>query len=125
MSDRGNTVPRVCTERQCRLLRRAQSRGKPGLFALPSGSATRAPARTLARTQKTRRKTNPAIPWESRCRSARSPACSDAPSGPSASSTCEGTSLFPAFPYGKLMFFHNQIVRWVLEMQRQRGGIFR
>lgn len=24
---------------------------------------------------------------------------------------------------GKLLFFHNQIVRWVLERQRQKGGI--
>ena len=24
---------------------------------------------------------------------------------------------------GKLLFFHNQIVRWVLEKQRQKGGI--
>ena len=26
---------------------------------------------------------------------------------------------------GKLLFFHNQIVRWVLEKQRQKGGYLR
>jgi len=26
---------------------------------------------------------------------------------------------------GKLMFFHNQIVRWVLRKQREKGGDFR
>jgi len=26
---------------------------------------------------------------------------------------------------GKLLFFHNQIVRWILEIQRQKGGMIR
>jgi hypothetical protein len=32
---------------------------------------------------------------------------------------------FRLSPAGKLLFFHNQIVRWVLEKQRQKGGMIR
>ena len=37
----------------------------------------------------------------------------------------KGLPYFRLSPAGKLLFFHNQIVRWVLEKQRQKGGIFR
>jgi hypothetical protein len=33
-----------------------------------------------------------------------------------------GLPHFRLSPAGKLLFFHNQIVRWVLEIQRQKGG---
>jgi len=33
-----------------------------------------------------------------------------------------GLPHFRLTPHGKLMFFHNQIVRWVLDRQRQKGG---
>jgi hypothetical protein len=36
-----------------------------------------------------------------------------------------GLPHFRLSPAGKLLFFHNQIVRWVLEIQRQKGGIIR
>lgn len=36
-----------------------------------------------------------------------------------------GLPHFRLSPAGKLMFFHNQIVRWVLEIQRQKGGMIR
>ena len=34
-----------------------------------------------------------------------------------------GLPHFRLSPAGKLLFFHNQIVRWVLEKQRQKGGM--
>ena len=34
-----------------------------------------------------------------------------------------GLPHFRLSPAGKLVFFHSQIVRWVLEKQRQKGGI--
>jgi hypothetical protein len=34
----------------------------------------------------------------------------------------KGLPHFRLSPAGKLLFFHNQIVRWVLERQRQKGG---
>ncbi len=37
----------------------------------------------------------------------------------------KGLPYFRLSPAGKLLFFHNQIVRWVLEKQRQKGGIIR
>jgi hypothetical protein len=36
-----------------------------------------------------------------------------------------GLPHFRLSPTGKLLFFHNQIVRWVLEIQRQKGGYIR
>jgi hypothetical protein len=36
-----------------------------------------------------------------------------------------GLPHFRLAPAGKLLFFHNQIVRWVLEKQRQKGGMIR
>ncbi len=36
-----------------------------------------------------------------------------------------GLPHFRLSPAGKLLFFHNQIVRWVLEIQRQKGGMIR
>ncbi len=36
-----------------------------------------------------------------------------------------GIPHFRLSPAGRLVFFHNQIVRWVLEIQRQKGGIIR
>ncbi len=36
-----------------------------------------------------------------------------------------GLPHFRLSPTGKLLFFHNQIVRWVLEKQRQKGGYLR
>ncbi len=36
-----------------------------------------------------------------------------------------GLPHFRLSPAGKLLFFHNQIVRWVLEKQRQKGGMIR
>jgi hypothetical protein len=33
-----------------------------------------------------------------------------------------GLPHFRLTPNGKLVFFHNQIVRWVLDRQRQKGG---
>jgi len=36
-----------------------------------------------------------------------------------------GLPHFRLSPQGKRLFFHNQIVRWVLEKQRQKGGIIR
>jgi hypothetical protein len=36
-----------------------------------------------------------------------------------------GLPHFRLSPAGKLLFFHNQIVRWVLEIQRQKGGTIR
>ena len=36
-----------------------------------------------------------------------------------------GLPYFRLSPRGKLLFFHNQIVRWVLERQRQKGGMIR
>ena len=35
-----------------------------------------------------------------------------------------GLPHFRLAPNGKLMFFYNQIVRWVLDRQRQKGGYF-
>jgi hypothetical protein len=37
----------------------------------------------------------------------------------------KGLPYFRLSPAGKLLFFHNQIVRWVLEIQRQKGGMIR
>ena len=37
----------------------------------------------------------------------------------------KGLPYFRLSPQGKLLFFHNQIVRWVLEIQRQKGGMIR
>jgi hypothetical protein len=37
----------------------------------------------------------------------------------------KGLPYFRLSPAGRLLFFHNQIVHWVLEKQRQKGGIFR
>jgi hypothetical protein len=37
----------------------------------------------------------------------------------------KGLPHFRLSPAGKLLFFHNQIVRWVLEKQRQKGGMIR
>ena len=34
----------------------------------------------------------------------------------------KGLPHFRLSPTGKLLFFHHQIVRWVLEKQRQKGG---
>lgn len=34
-----------------------------------------------------------------------------------------GLPYFRLTPNGKLMFFHNQIVRWVIERQRQKGAM--
>lgn len=34
-----------------------------------------------------------------------------------------GLPYFRLRPTGKLLFFHNQIVRWVLAEQRRKGGI--
>jgi hypothetical protein len=36
-----------------------------------------------------------------------------------------GLPHFRLSPTGKLLFFHNQILRWVLEKQRQKGGYIR
>ncbi len=36
-----------------------------------------------------------------------------------------GLPHFRLSPAGKLLFFHNQIVCWVLERQRQKGGMIR
>ena len=36
-----------------------------------------------------------------------------------------GLPHFRLSPAGKLLFFHNQIVRWVVEIQRQKGGMIR
>jgi hypothetical protein len=36
-----------------------------------------------------------------------------------------GLPCFRLSPRGKLLFFHNQIVRWVLDRQRQKGGMIR
>lgn len=33
-----------------------------------------------------------------------------------------GLPHFRLTPNGKLVFFHNQVVRWVLDRQRQKGG---
>ena len=37
----------------------------------------------------------------------------------------KGLPYFRLSPAGKLRFFHNQIVRWVLGIQRQKGGMIR
>jgi len=37
----------------------------------------------------------------------------------------KGLPHFRLSPRGKLLFFHNQIVRWVLDRQRQKGGIYK
>ena len=37
----------------------------------------------------------------------------------------KGLPHFRLSPRGKLLFFHNQIVRWVLGIQRQKGGMIR
>jgi hypothetical protein len=37
----------------------------------------------------------------------------------------KGLPHFRLSPAGKLLFFHNQIVRWVLGIQRQKGGMIR
>ena len=37
----------------------------------------------------------------------------------------KGLPHFRLSPAGKPLFFHNQIVRWVLDKQRQKGGIIR
>jgi hypothetical protein len=37
----------------------------------------------------------------------------------------KGLPYFRLSRQGKLLFFHNQIVRWVLEKQRQKGGMIR
>jgi len=37
----------------------------------------------------------------------------------------KGLPHFRLSPRGKLLFFHNQIVRWVLDRQRQEGGMIR
>jgi hypothetical protein len=36
-----------------------------------------------------------------------------------------GLPYFRLSPAGKLLFFHNQIVRWVQGIQRQKGGMIR
>ena len=35
----------------------------------------------------------------------------------------KGLPCFRLSPRGKLVFFHNQIVRWVIDRQRQKGGM--
>ena len=37
----------------------------------------------------------------------------------------KGLPHFRLSPAGKLLFFHNQIVRWVQGIQRQKGGMIR
>ena len=37
----------------------------------------------------------------------------------------KGLPYFRLSPAGKLLFFHNQIVRWVQGIQRQKGGMIR
>lgn len=34
----------------------------------------------------------------------------------------QGLPHFRSGPSGKLLFFRNQVIRWVLEQQRQKGG---
>ena len=127
MSGRSEESPSGVRTDNVGFCRQTPSLRKTWVFrTLPSGSAARTHARSLARTPKalTANASGDLLGEPMSIREvARMLGCSEwtvrqqyLP---------RGIPHFRLSPAGRLLFFHNQIVRWVLEIQRQKGGIIR